>query len=185
MIAFVVLILAALSRFVPHSMFHAVGINFTAVGAGLLFFGARSPRWQAAIAAAVLAVTDVLLTHFVYAFPFHVSSYLVTWAWYAAVCLIGAALLRKVTVLRVIAGVLASATSFFIVSNFVVWTSGMYGHTLSGLATCYAAAVPFYANDLISTGLISATLFGLPVLAKNLVDMMETNRKTAQITTRH
>ena len=170
MLAFLVLILAAFSRLLPHAM-HGVGYNFTAVGAGLLFFGSRRPRWQAVIAAVVMALMDVYLTKVVYGFEFHVRSYLVTWAWYAAVCLIGSGLLRKVTPLRVVAGVLASATSFFILSNFMVWAgSTMYAHSLSGLGTCYAAAVPFYANDLVSMGFVSAVLFGLPVLAARLAE---------------
>jgi hypothetical protein len=98
-----------------------------------------------------------------------VRAYLVTWVWYAAVCLTGSALLRKVTALRVVAGVLASATSFFVLSNFVVWAgSGMYPHSVAGLASCYASAVPFYANDLISTAMVSAVLFGLPALAAKM-----------------
>jgi len=173
MLAFLVLILAALSRLLPHAM-HGVGLNFTAVGAGLLFFGARRPRWQAAVAAAVMALTDIYLTKYVYGYPFHIQGYLITWVWYAAVCLIGSALLQKVTALRVVAGVFASATSFFLLSNFMVWISGgMYAHSLSGLAACYQAAIPFYANDFASTGIIAGVLFGLPVLAARLVHSMQ------------
>ena len=172
MIAYIVLLLAALSRLLPHA-FHGVGLNFTAVGAGLLFFGARRPRWQAALALAVMAITDIYLTRVVYGMPFHVRGYLITWAWYAAVCLLASGLLRKVTVLRVAAAVVASATSFFLLSNLVVWIgSGMYPHSAAGLATCYIAALPFYANDLVSTGLLSAALFGLPVLAAKLSEAM-------------
>ena len=106
MLAILVLLLAALSRLIPH-VNHAVAFNFTAVGAGLLFFGSRRPRWQAVLAVAVMALMDVYLTTQVFRYAFHVSHYLVTWAWYGAVCLLGSALLRKVTVLRVVAGVLA------------------------------------------------------------------------------
>jgi hypothetical protein len=170
MIAYLVLILAALSRLVPHA-FHSVGLNFTAVGAGLLFFGSRRSRWQAVAAVAVLALTDVYLTRSVYGMPFHLRGYLITWAWYGAVCLLASGLLRKVTVLHVAAGVFASATSFFLLSNFAVWAgSGMYPHSAAGLGACYYAALPFYANDLISTGLLSAALFGLPVLAAKLTE---------------
>jgi hypothetical protein len=170
MIAYLVLILAALSRLVPHAL-HGTGINFTAVGAGLLFFGSRRPRWQAAAAVALMAATDFYLTRFVYGFPFQVKGYLVTWLWYAAVCLLASGLLRKVTVLRVAAGVVASATSFFLLSNLVVWFgSGIYPHSASGLVACYVAALPFYANDLISTGVFCAALFGLPVLAARLTE---------------
>ncbi len=170
MIAYIVLIFAALSRFVPHVL-HGTGVNFTAVGAGLLFFGSRRPRWQAVTAVAILSVTDFCLTKFVYGYPFQMREYLVTWAWYAAVCLFASGLLRKVTVLRVLAGVLASATSFFLLSNLIVWFgSGMYGHSASGLVACYVKGLPFYANDLVSTGVLSAAVFGLPVLAAKLTD---------------
>jgi len=172
MLAFVILFLAALSRLIPHAM-HGVGLNFTAVGAGLLFFGARRPRWQFAIAALVMALMDVYLTKVVYGFPFHVSHYVVTWAWYAAVCLMGSGLLRKVTPLRVVAGVLSSATSFFLLSNFMVWAvGGMYPHSVVGLGACYALGLPFYANDLISTGVFATALFGLPVLAAKLAQAL-------------
>ena len=169
---FVVLLLAALSRLLPHAM-HGVGYNITAVGAGLLFFGSRRPRYEAAIGAVVMALTDIYLTRVVYGLPFHVSSYVVTWAWYAAVCLIGAGLLRRVTPLRVVLSVFASATGFFLLSNLTVWAGGhLYPSTLAGLGSCYAAALPFYGNDLVSTGLVSAVLFGLPVVAARLTEAL-------------
>ncbi len=40
MLAYIVLLLAVLSRILPHA-FHATAWNFTAVGGGLLFFGSR------------------------------------------------------------------------------------------------------------------------------------------------
>lgn len=182
MLAILVLLLAAFSRLLPHAM-HGVGLNFTAVGAGLLFFGSRRPRWQAGIAAAVMALTDIYLTRVVYDRPFHVNDYLVTWAWYAAVCLMGSGLLRKVTALRVVAGVFASATSFFLLSNFITWIGvpfAMYPHSLAGLSACYAAGVPFYANDLASTGLVSAALFGLPVLAARMTELLHASHRQNQ-----
>ncbi|MES2392563.1 MAG: DUF6580 family putative transport protein [Acidobacteriota bacterium] len=171
--AFLVLLAAALSRFLPHT-FHAAGINFTAVGAGLLFFGARRPRWQAVIAMAVMAITDVILTTRVYGYEFKPSHYFITWAWYALVCLAGSALLRKTSFLRVAAGVLASATSFFLLSNFAVWMfSVMYPHTAAGLGVCYAAGLPFYFNDLASTSIVAGALFGLPVAAAKLTEVLQ------------
>ncbi len=174
MVATLTLVLAALSRLLPH-FFHSLPFNFTAVGAGLLFFGSRMARRQAVLAVAVMGLMDVILTTRIYGYPFHVSAYLATWAWYGAVCLLGSALLRKTTVLRVSCGVLASATSFFLLSNFMVWAGRgdlvMYPHTLSGLVACYAAALPFYGNDLLSTGLFAAVFFGLPVLVARLAEM--------------
>jgi hypothetical protein len=168
MLAILILMLAALSRLLPHTI-HGVAYNFTAVGAGLLFFGSRRPRWQAVLAVAVMALMDVFLTTKVYGYPFHVSAYLATWAWYGAVCLLGSALLRTVTVLRVVSGVLASSTSFFLLSNFMVWMGGgLYAHSAAGLASCYAAGLPFYGNDLLSTAVFATAFFGLPVVVRSM-----------------
>jgi hypothetical protein len=168
MLAIVILFLAALSRLLPHAM-HSVVYNFTAVGAGLLFFGSRRPRWETVLAVAVMGLMDVYLTTQVFGYAFHVRGYLVTWAWYAAVCLLGHQLLRKVTVLRVVAGVLASSTGFFLLSNFMVWLgSHMYAHTAAGLASCYEAGLPFYGNDLISTSFFATAFFGIPALIGHL-----------------
>jgi hypothetical protein len=183
MAAYLVLLVAVLSRILPHA-FHQVGWNFTAVGGGLLFFGSRLgasrsggavPAWQTALklasAVAALMATDYYLTVYAYGFPFHLRGYLVTWVWYAMVCLLGMEILSKTSVLRVVAGVLASATSFFILSDFAVWAGGnLYPRTLAGLEACYVAAIPFYRNDLVSTGITAVALFGLPVLAAKMAD---------------
>ena len=179
MLAFAVLALAILSRILPH-LVHAVSWNFTALGGGLLFFGSQlgkdSVSGQAGrtaiklvTAVAALAGTDFYLTVYAYNYPFHLSGYLVTWCWYALVCVLGMGLLSRPSVLRVGAGVLASATSFYMLVNFSVWAGGhMYAHTAHGLADCYIAAIPFYRNDLVSTALSAGALFGLPALAARL-----------------
>jgi hypothetical protein len=155
-------------------------MNFTAVGGSLLFFGARRSRSQTLIAVAALMATDVVLTVFAYHYPFHATDYLVTWAWYAGVCLLGHQLLQRATGGRAVAAVLASSTSFFLLSNLVVWmSSGLYAHTAAGLATCFAAALPFYRNDLVSTGLVVGVLFGLPALATRLADTFQPRQNAA------
>jgi len=183
MTAYLVLLLAVLSRLVPH-LFHATTLsygawNFTAVGGSLLFFGSRMNASEsgsrAALklvsAVAVLMCTDVYLTVVAFHYPFHLRGYLVTWLWYAAICLLGSKLLAKPSALRVVAGVAASATSFFLISNFVVWAGGhLYPRTLAGLGVCYVAAVPFYRNDLVSTALTAGVLFGLPALAAKIAE---------------
>jgi hypothetical protein len=184
MSAYLVLLLAVLSRVLPHA-FHAVNWNFTALGGGLLFFGSRMrnsdiesgsrPALRLASALAVLIATDYYLTVFAYQSPFHLGDYLVTWLWYALVCLLGMGFLQKPTVLRVAAGVLATSTSFFILVDFAVWAWGplhLYPHTLAGLQACYVAALPFYRNDLASTAITAGALFGLPVLAAKIAETL-------------
>lgn len=188
MLATIVLLLAVLSRILPHA-FHAQAWNFTAIGGGLLFFGSRmgasdGPQRFTRLTAlklisalAVLMATDYYLTVYAYGFAFHVSAYLVTWLWYAAVCLIGMGLLEKPSALKVGIAALASSTSFFLISNFMVWIGGsmsLYPHTLAGLSACYVAAIPFYRNDLVSTAITAGALFGLPVLAAKIVESLQT-----------
>jgi hypothetical protein len=77
-------------------------------------------------------------------------------------------------VLRCAAATLASATSFFLLSNGAVWAgSTMYPHTLAGLGACLAMGLPFYRNDLTSTTLTLGVLFGLPALARRMGQAME------------
>ena len=181
MLAYLVLLAAALSRLLPHAL-HLVSWNFTALGGGLLFFGSRmrnsgSARAAAAKLAAALALliaTDYYLTVYVYQYPFHAADYLVTWLWYAAACLLGMGLLTRPSFLRAAAATLASATSFFLLSNFAFWASNwqMYPHTVSGLTACLAMGLPFYRNDLASTALTLGVLFGLPALAHKIVQAL-------------
>lgn len=166
MTAYLLLVVAILSRVIPH----AGWLNFTAVGGALLYFGARR-SWREMLAPlAALMATDYLLTVFTYHYAFQWQAYVTTWAWYLAVMALGWILLRtRTTFLRVGAGVVLGPTSFFIVSNYAVWVAGgMYPRTMSGLIACYAAAIPFYRNDLISTAIVAGLAFGVPVLVRRM-----------------
>jgi hypothetical protein len=164
--AYLLLIAAILSRVVPHPDW----LNFTAVGGALLYFGARR-SWREMLAPlAALMATDYCLTVFSYHYAFQWQAYVTTWAWYLAIMALGWILLHtRTTFIRVAAGVVLGPTSFFLVSNYAVWASGgMYPRTLAGLETCYAAAVPFYRNDLLSTALVAGLAFGVQVLVRRL-----------------
>ncbi|HYE23668.1 MAG TPA: DUF6580 family putative transport protein, partial [Clostridia bacterium] len=90
-------------------------------------------------------------------------------AWYGAAVGMGMLVGGKTTVLRVAGASLASSVSFFLVSNFAVWTAWeMYPKTLNGLAMCYAAAVPFFRNTVASDLMFTAVAFSIPVLLELL-----------------
>jgi hypothetical protein len=173
MFAYLLLLIAVLTRVLPH----AGWLNFTAVGGMLLYFGARRPWREMVIPLVALMATDYYLTTVAYSYSFRWEGYVTTWAWYAAAMVLGWILLHaRTTVVRVGAGALLGPTSFFVVSNYAVWAAGaMYPHTFSGFVTCYAAAIPFYRNDLVSTSVVLAAAFGLPVLLErmNLVPAKE------------
>jgi hypothetical protein len=164
--AYLLLLVAVLSRLLPH----APWFNFTAVGGVLLYFGARR-SWREMIAPlAALMTTDFILTVYVYHYHFQWQDYLPTWGWYLGAMALGRILLSKrVTVLRAAAGAVLGPTSFFLISNYAVWVmSTMYPHTLAGLGVCYTAGLPFYRNDLMSTTLVVALAFGVPALARQV-----------------
>ena len=50
-----------------------------------------------------------------------------------------------------IIGATLGASIFYLITNFGVWTTGLYGITYEGLITSYILAIPFYAYSLIST----------------------------------
>lgn len=176
MSAFFWIIAAVLSRIIPHPWW-----SFTAVGAGLLYFGSRQKLRWIWVPILALAATDYYLTVYAYNYPFHLSDYLVTWVWYAAIVVLGTLLLsKKISVLRVGSSAVLASTSFFIASNYAVWVgSEMYPHTLAGLTACYVAALPFYGNNLCSTLLFSAIAFGLPVLAHKMAASHASNQHAA------
>lgn len=164
--AYLLLIFAILSRVIPH----AGWLNFTAVGGALLYFGARRSRREMMAPLLALMATDYALTVFTYHYAFHWQAYVVTWAWYLAAMFLGRILLRaRTTWLRSLTGVALGPTSFFVVSNYAVWAAGdMYPHTAGGLMTCFAAGIPFYRNDLISTAIFVGLAFGVPVLVRRM-----------------
>ncbi len=161
MLAYLFVLFAVVARmpFMPHPW------NFTPVAAALLYFGARGSRRQLWVPFALLAASDVILTKFVYSYPFSWDHF-VTWAWYAAILWLGSQLRENTNWLRVAGAALASSVSFFAVSNFAVWACwNMYPKTLSGLMTCYAAGLPFFRRGLAGDLLFTAVMFGLPEVA--------------------
>jgi uncharacterized protein DUF6580 len=151
---FVLIVLAAASRLLPHPP------NFAPVAAMGLFAGAFSGRRYAwLVAFGALLASDVVLGFY------HPVSMFWNYLAYAACLLLGSGLLARTRSLGRIAGaVLASAVTFFVLSNFGMWASGYYPRTWDGLVQCYVQALPFFRNTLASDVLYSAVLFGAHAL---------------------
>ena len=171
--AYLLILVAILSRLVPH----AGWFNFTAVGGALLYFGARR-SWREMLAPlGAFMATDYVLTVYTYHYAFHWQGYIPTWIWYLSAMALGQILLHaRTSFVRFAAAVVLGPTSFFLISNFSVWFMGrnlpdsirMYAPTLRGLLACYAAGLPFYRNDLVSTTIVAGLAFGIPVLIRRM-----------------
>ncbi len=153
--SYLVVLLAVLTRFIPHMP------NFSPVFAALLFGGAHLKRRDAIwYPLALLAASDVVLTTLVYRMRLGWGQS-ITWLGFAVVALIGYWLRKRETVARIGIASLAGPTAFFIISNFGVWLGWrMYPATWDGLIACYVAALPFYGNSLLASVAYTALLFG-------------------------
>ncbi len=166
MVAYLLLLVAVLTRVIPH----AGWMNFTALGGALLYFGARRPWREMLTPLAVLMATDYFITVFTYHYSFHWQAYVLTWAWYLMAMALGQILLRaRSSFVRVAAAAILGPTSFFVLSNYAVWAGGgLYPRTTAGLEACYVAAIPFFRNDLASTAIVLGLAFGVPALVRRL-----------------
>jgi len=166
MLAYVFVILAVAFRFLPNTL------GFAAVTASLLFFGARGSRRQMWFPLALMAASDLFLTRIIYEYPFTWDHY-VTWVWYAAILWVGTCLRGNIKPVRVIVAALASSLSFFLLSNFAFWTTGiMYPRTLDGLLTCYTAALPFFRRGVEGDLFFTCAMFATPVLGHYLAGVL-------------
>jgi len=167
MLAYLFIVVALLFRALNVSGLPLHWLNFTPVAAALLFFGARQPRTRIWIPVALLTLSDVLL-NFHYGAKF-TPDFFVTIAWYAAIALLGNALLNKdAKPVRIGAASLVASVSFFLISNFMVWIVwDMYAKSFRGLLACYAAALPFFRNTVTGDLIFSAAFFGVAYLLKS------------------
>jgi|TARA_B110000093_G_C12652148_1_gene278698 hypothetical protein len=141
-ISFGIFITLAASRFVPHPP------NFTSLMALSFYIPAiLGVRYLPALVLSFL-ITDLFI-------GFH-SVTLFTWG---SVIVVGLSAKFFITSkLSRIMGALTGAIIFYSITNFGVWSLGLYGYTIEGLIACYTLALPFLGNTLIATIIFSAII---------------------------
>jgi hypothetical protein len=152
--AYLIIVLSVLSRFVPHVW------NFSPVYGALLFGGAnlnkRDSVWFPVL---LLGASDVVLTNLVY----HMNigwEELIQMAAFASITVTGGMLRGRFSTSRFTLACLGGPTAFYLISNFGVWLGfHSYPPTWSGLVACYVAAIPFYGRSLASTVLFAGIFF--------------------------
>jgi hypothetical protein len=134
-----ILIALSASRFIPHPP------NFTSLLALSFYVPVLFGLRYLPVLIISFAITDLII-------GYHSGTH---WTW-GSVLIIGlmSQYFSKNINLRLI-GSLFGAFIFFLVTNFGVWTSGMYSFTVDGLIECYTLAIPFFTFSLISTTIFS------------------------------
>ena len=132
----------AASRFIPHPP------NFTSLIALSFYVPVLlGLRYLPALLIS-FAITDLII-------GYHTGTH---WTW-GSVLVIGlmSQYFNKTLSWR-LSGALLGATIFFIITNFGVWTTGMYGYTIRGFIECYTLAIPFFTYSVLSTFLFAAII---------------------------
>lgn len=144
-------------RLLVHFSAGALPWNFTPVEAMALFGGAyfADRRLAVLVPLAAMALSDVVI-------GFDGAMSLIVYACIAATAFAGFGLRGRARIVNVTLAAIASATGFYLITNFFVWLTGtMYAHSFAGLVECYVAGWPFYQyGSLPGTVLWSALLFG-------------------------
>ena len=147
----IILIVGALSRFVPHPA------NFAAIGALGIFAGLYAKNWKQALFLPISArlVSDLLIGFF--SPGVMISVYLST----AIGAMLGVLAKRNKNILTVGSATIASAIIFFILTNFAVWQfDHIYPVNLPGLLESYTMALPFFRNSLLGDLFYTGVLVG-------------------------
>lgn len=166
--------LAVSMRLVVHFLPGLIPYNFTPVEAIALFGGASFANRRLAIVAPLVAM---LLADLVIGLHPLIP---VVYGCIAVTALAGRGLARRAGIGRLALFGAASATFFFIVTNFAVWlTSGMYPLTGAGLVACYVAGLPFYPATLAGTLFWTGALFGTLALLRQRWPVLATQSATA------
>ncbi len=166
-----IILLAALSRLIPHPA------NFSPIGAISLFGAAYYGRryWAFIIPILSMWISDLILNNVVYSgyfghFVWFYTSSLWSYTAFILIALIGFVFLRRISVTNVIGASLTASVVFFLVSNFGVWVStDMYLKNWSGLIDCYTAGVPFFRYTLSGDLIYCGVLFGVFELVKRSI----------------
>jgi len=169
--------LAALSRLLPHPP------NVTPIAAMALFAGAHFRNWRIAFLMPIAAMflSDLVLGFAVYGAVLFKSQPVVYLCMIITVG-IGRLIENKRSVAQVFTATLTSAVIFYVVTNFAVWAGdALYPKTLSGMITCYTAAIPFFRNSVLGDVGYTAILFAGFAMVENFFSSLRERKEHATI----
>lgn len=143
--------LGFVSRLLPHPA------NFAPISAIAIFSGLYLPkRWAIVLPILAMFVSDIFIGFYTWQIMVAVyGSFILSG-------LLGLQIRNRKSVKSVILVSVLVSVSFFIITNFAVWTfSNMYVHSLSGLIQCYTMAIPFFKNTLLGDLFYTGALVGI------------------------
>jgi hypothetical protein len=165
------ILVAAITRLIPHPP------NFAPIASLAIFGGSviTNKKYALVLPLGALLLSDILFELFTTTQGFYDISQSFVYGAFILITFL-ATQIKKVNTINILLACIWSGAIFFILSNFGVWLTGIYyPKTFTGLIACYAAAVPFYKNELFGNMLLNtfmsnmfftALLFGAYALIK-------------------
>lgn len=166
LITFGMILLAALSRLLPHPP------NFTPITAlalfGAVYLDKKPARMLAGWHVFLVPLAAMLISDYFIGFY---SGWVWVYASFLAIGFVGLWLRNHRGVAQTVGATFAGSILFFIVTNFGVWISSQvtYPPTLAGLSECYVAAIPFFRNTLLGDAVYVGLMFGAYELATRFI----------------
>ena len=142
-----VVIIAVLSRFIPHPP------NFTPIIAIGLFSGfylKDNKRIALFLPLCAMIISDIFLGFYLISIFVYLSL--------GAIVLLGSRMPNKNKFITLFPITLGSSLLFFIITNFGVFLIG-YPNNLEGFFACYTAAIPFFQNSLLADVFFTGIIF--------------------------
>lgn len=163
--AILLVVLGLATRFVPHLP------NFTAIGAVAFFAGRYLPKkYSLIIPLAAMLISDLFIGF--YSLPIMLAVYLS----FTVMTIIGFTTQEKGWK-KIATGTIVGSTIFFLTTNWAVWAFGtMYTSDVSGLMASYAAAIPFFRNQLLADIFYTTVLVG----GYEIIQQLTTNKLQTQ-----
>lgn len=152
--ASLLIVAAAFTRLFPHAP------NFTAVGAMAIFGGSviKDKKLAFLLPLGALLLSDVCLQLFTETKGFYGTTQYFVYAAFIIITALAMFMQRR-SVANIALAAIWSGAIFFVLSNLGVWaSSNFYPKSLSGLAACYAAAIPFYKNEFFGNFILNSIM---------------------------
>ncbi|WP_462252454.1 DUF6580 family putative transport protein [Ferruginibacter sp.] len=168
------ILVAAISRLIPHPP------NFAPIASLAIFGGTviTNKKYALILPLGTLLLSDILFELFTSTPGFYDISQTFVYGAFILITFL-ATQIKKVNTKNILFACVWSGVIFFILSNFGMWLTGIYyPKTFNGLMACYAAAIPFYKNELFGNMLLNtfmsnffftALLFGAYAIIKKTV----------------
>lgn len=145
---------AAFARLIPHPP------NFAPIASLGIFGGSiiNNKKLALIFPLGALFISDLLFQFFTTTPGFYGWGQLFVYGAFVLITLL-ATTIKKVNVFSIFFACIWSCALFFLISNFGDWVArDFYPKTWDGLIQCYAAAIPFYKNELFGNMLLNSLM---------------------------